>query len=470
MKKFLHHRKGHFVKVFLSRGTYYYSTGFVDDQFTTHLSGKITVTKAKERADEIEILVTDSFSDRQWGEVNEIWEHTADHVGTIGESNGVSQTECTYQRFNLETALTILPTDAHYIIYSFKYTAIIESITITGKNTPFMTVDLTVDGISSSGNCQNANQLSAAQKLGTEIVPKFTFSKSNGRPKLNGDYQLDHADSMSVLESYRFNLNLAGLGNAYFNDFYDELNFRIKPIIQSISPTLMSTFGNTEIKFSGAGFMVGDKPTLVYIKPLDETFEYPVTRCTGSVVAYDSVTCTIPRIYGAVTDLTSVSYEVLLDFDGTQLNDTDWPTIFTDQSMTTKISAASPNTISLSTSTITFSVENFSACEGDSVCFEIYLGDNLLENCLLDGSKTSVACDSPNLAAGEYAVSGQSTKGEIDVNTGKVSFVQSATGILTNTGGRFGGQMVEITGFGFSQGRYTIVIDNFFRRFNFPFI
>ena len=118
----------------------------------------------------------------------------------------------------------------------------------------------------------------------------------------------------------------------------------------------------------------------------------------------------------------------------------------------------------------TFSVENFSACEGDSVCFEIYLGDNLLENCLLDGSKTSVACDSPNLAAGEYAVSGQSTKGEIDVNTGKVSFVQSATGILTNIGGRFGGQMVEITGFGFSQGRYTIVIDNFFRRFNFPYI
>ena len=91
---------GNFVKVFMTRGTYYYSTGFVDDNFSVFLSGKLKVIKGTERAEEIKILVTDTKSDREWGGVNEIWEHRAAHVKSAGRKRRASS--CSYIHFNSE--------------------------------------------------------------------------------------------------------------------------------------------------------------------------------------------------------------------------------------------------------------------------------------------------------------------------------------------------------------------------------
>ena len=51
----------YFVKMFTQPGTFYYSTGYVDVFETLWLSGMVIVEPAVERAEEIEVLVTDVF-------------------------------------------------------------------------------------------------------------------------------------------------------------------------------------------------------------------------------------------------------------------------------------------------------------------------------------------------------------------------------------------------------------------------
>ena len=54
-------KNDYFVKMFTVPGTYYYSTGYVDMFETMWLSGMVIVEPAVERAEEIEVLVTDVF-------------------------------------------------------------------------------------------------------------------------------------------------------------------------------------------------------------------------------------------------------------------------------------------------------------------------------------------------------------------------------------------------------------------------
>ena len=89
---------GDFTKMFTTKGTYFYTTGFVDGAFTTVIRGKIVVGDAKERAAELEILVSEVFASRQeslgFGGVNQAKEYTADHIPSSRKrrANGCSIT------------------------------------------------------------------------------------------------------------------------------------------------------------------------------------------------------------------------------------------------------------------------------------------------------------------------------------------------------------------------------------------
>ena len=46
----------HFRKIFTEKGTYNYTTGYIDDGFQVVVRGKVVVKDAKERAEPLELL------------------------------------------------------------------------------------------------------------------------------------------------------------------------------------------------------------------------------------------------------------------------------------------------------------------------------------------------------------------------------------------------------------------------------
>ena len=207
---------GDFVKLFETPGTYYYSTGFIDNAFSSWLNGMIVVEEAVERPEWLEVIVTDSFSDRQWGGVNEKWPHIAAHVGTPtpldGSDDGASELAgCTATTTNTATMFDG-ELETHSIIYSWAFTPVATDMSSNGDLTPFMEANLTVTNFEVSGDCAAATQFAAVERYGPEIRPKnFFFKASEG---ISGTYTIDHADMMDPLMEYEFDFVLAGRGRA----------------------------------------------------------------------------------------------------------------------------------------------------------------------------------------------------------------------------------------------------------------
>ena len=463
---------GNFVKTFIDEGIFIYSTGYVDDQFSVHLNGMVTVTRATERAQELTILLADSFSDRQWGEVNEIWEHKATHVAGPGRKR--RETSCTFNKKNQENPVQNPPAN-HYLIYSFADTPIVESFEIIKNsetnetnNSPAMEVIVTSrGGITATGDCNSEVTLSAAFRRGPEILPQYFFTKSDGNQKIEGKYQLQNEGTMDIRDTYEFNLNLKDLGNAYFNNYKGDQRFQIKPSGKITNREKMSSLGNVGISITGLGFLSSSADSAVFLKPSNSEYEnLRPYACEVISLTYDSIECHLPRVYGVVNDKNSLSWdwEVLLELtpngdDLTQIAKM-YPLgaiVKSSVASTPIVNSAEPMTFDAdSGSKVKFSGENFTP--GSSPVVKI--GEVELENCLAS-SDVSFECDIPNLSAGEYDVSAHSDSGEFKFsNIGKFNAGLSVSAVTPLTGGRFGGQILTITGYGLSEDTTVSVVKN----------
>ena len=460
---------GDFVKTFIDEGTYIYSTGYVDDEFSVHLNGIITVTRATERAQELTILLADSFSDRQWGEVNEIWEHTATHVAGGGRKR--RESTCNFAKTNQENPLENPPSN-HYLIYSFADTPIVDkfeinpdSVTNETINSPDMEITLTTrGGITAQGDCASKIELSAAFRRGPEIRPQYFFEKSDGTPKIDGNYKLDNEGTMDIRETYEFNLNLEGLGNAYYNNYRGDQRFKIKPNGKITNRVSMSSLGNVDISISGLGFVSKSANTMVFLKPSNSNYaNLRPYKCEVSSMTYESIECHLDRVYGVVNDDSSEiwDWEVLLELtpNGDDLtHEVEWHSIGaviqSSAESTPTVTSADPMTFDADSPTkVTFSGNNF----GDQNP-TVKIGEEELVNCAVL-SETAIECDIPSLSAGEYEVSAKSHQGEFKfANIGKFKAGLSVTSVAPLTGGRFGGQLLTLSGYGLSEDTVVTVV------------
>ena len=111
---------------------------------------------------------------------------------------------------------------------------------------------------------------------------------------------------------------------------------------------------------------------------------------------------------------------------------------------------ASPLLLDESVTQLRFDVEVGTFANLSSI--SLFVGETELRNCLLDVSGQFINCDAPELEAGEYTPSGSTSRGRIMFKS-RQHFLAglSVSSISPTSGGRFGGQLLTLSGFGFSE-------------------
>ena len=438
-------KTGDFTKMFTTKGTYYYSTGFVDAAFSKVLHGKIIVDDAKERAAEFEVLVTEVYSKTG------AKEFTADHIPLARKRRA---DECVISTNKSEEPLSDedIPNGKVYIIYSWASTPFWKKLEYDEVK-PSMTASIELEGFETTGDCAEYVIFSVGEvlDLSSEFVRTHHFIKSDeNEAEFNGEYKLDHQDNLDTnKESYWFNVYVDGLGFAYYSNTNNDMKVKIESYISSISPSEVSTGGQL-ITITGEGLTKSDHNTKVSFMGFGENgFPYV---CKLISAKYTNIECELQRIIGPTIYPNGRKLPLRIQYyDKTELGQLQGEqspknaALVINNDITPIV-----NAISISDTQIAFNGLNL-----DANNFEVSVKGETLINCSVSGD--SIACDRPDISAGHYLPDGRTTNGWIEFHS-KAIFGVKATAISSTSGSRYGGQELIVSGHGFDKDTLILLL------------
>ena len=450
---------GDFTKMFTTKGTYFYTTGFVDGAFTTVIRGKIVVADAKERAAELEILVSEVFASRQeslgFGGVNQAKEYTADHI-TSSRKRRANGCSITTNKSEQQLTSDDIPAGKVYMIYSWASTPHWTSLQYEEVK-PSMTASIEVEGIQTSGDCSEDVIFSVGERLGasSEFIRSHQFIKSDGNNDVNGEYTLDHEDNLDTNQDfYWFNVYVEGLGYAYYNNVNNDMKVHIPSFVSEISingvaPAQVSTGGQV-LTIVGEGLTRVDHSTGVNFMGFGEA-GYPY-NCEIVSASYTSIVCELQRIIGPeIYEMGKVLPLRIQYFDETEFAELqgeqrpEGAGVQMNHEMTPVVDA-----ITVSDNQVQFGGSNL-----DASSFEVSIKGETLINCATSGD--FVTCDRPDISAGNYLPEGKTTNGWIEFHV-RAAFGVKANSISSNSGSKYGGQEITIDGNGFDENTLILLV------------
>ena len=438
-------KTGDFTKMFTTKGTYFYSTGYVDAAFSKVLHGKIVVDDAKERAAEFEVLVTEVYNK------SGAKEFTADHIPLTRKRRA---DECVISTNKSEEPLSDedIPNDKVYIIYSWASTPFWKKLKYDDVK-PSMTASIEPEGFETTGDCAEYVIFSVGEVLerSSEFVRTHHFIKSDeNEAKFNGEYKLDHKDNLDTnKESYWFNVYVDGLGFAYYSNTNNDMKVKIESYISSISPSDVSTGGQL-ITITGEGLTKSDHNTEVSFMGFGENgFPYV---CKLISATYTNIECELQRIIGPTIYQNGRKLPLRIQYyDKTELGQLQGEqspknaALVINNDITPII-----NAIFISDTQIAFNGLNL-----DANNFEVSVKGETLINCSVSGD--TIACDRPDISAGNYLPEGRTTNGWIEFHS-KAIFGDKASAISSSSGSRYGGQELIVSGHGFDKDTLILLL------------
>ncbi|XP_077349351.1 fibrocystin-L [Lithobates pipiens] len=397
---------GVFSYKFTSPGTYYYSSGYVNDGQTLYMQGVVYVSPLKETISAVQVTVGGFEAD--YVPVPLSPSPTADCAAP--------EPSC------LQLDDSTARNDSIWFGYSNCYSPSITSITPT-SGTVHDPIAILGSGFSSI-TC--ANQVSVGN------YPCIVLSSN----ETSITCQIDPQNSMNIGIAELVSLTVNNYGNAIsaLNQEMDR-RFALLPHIDSIIPNNGFDTGYTRITIVGSGFSNSNTTTITGL------------GCSIVSINYTNIVCDTQASYTRTVN-------VQVTVNGiTALCKGSCNFVYT-SSVTVVASSISPNVVGNTSTVLNINGSGFGADIND---IAVYIGDSLAAS-VIDVNDTEIKCSVDAIPAGSYAVkvivlSKGLAQGSLNINS------PAEAVLLTPSGSVLGGTVLQIEGNGFPPMNTMVKVD-----------
>ncbi|KAG2464816.1 PKHL1 protein, partial [Polypterus senegalus] len=396
---------GFFTYEFTVPGVYYYSSGYIDNAQTIAMQGVVTVNPLPDDQENIFISVLEIEANYQ--------PSSSPFPMEVGNCTA-EPLDCSLPSFSNSSA------DA----FIFQFSSCV-SPTVTAIRPPRGTIHdvLNIEGTGfSSSACANEVTIGGHP---CEVI-NSTFTEINCYVNPEDILPVGFAELVSVTVNNR--------GNAIstiVNEF--DRRFVLLPTVDSISPSVGSTTGNTRVTILGSGFSGSVSITVVGMP------------CSIVSFSYTSIICdTAPSAERAGNVQLSVNGIPAACYSDCRFH-------YTDSSLP-QVDSVSPDTVDSSSTVLSINGTGFGS-DPDNVL--ILIGDFTFHPSQV--TETEITCPIGPLPAGSYILNVVvMSKG---LATGNIAISSLATATLSpNSGSFLGGTTLLITGNGFYPGYTTVTV------------
>ncbi|XP_070541075.1 fibrocystin-L-like [Ptychodera flava] len=402
---------GSFSHTFYAAGTYYYSSGPVDEDGTLYMKGVINVEPADSVAKDLSVQLA-GFE--------------ALHDTASGVSSSTSGA-CPGSDSSISSCSTSEPSGEDSDKFSFAFwDCSTPSVSEVTPNNGTSDTTLTIKGHGfSTTNCEN--------EVTIDGHPCDVQSSSQDELTCT----IDTEDALTVGEKHLLRVNVKNRGYA----LNSEGVFTMAPSIDSIWPTTGSVAGGTRMIISGDGFSADSVDDVDVVIGSN-------TVCDVASVNYTEIEC-ITRPHAAWSDVVSLSINSAVS---TCLGSY---TYSYSNAASPVVSTISPTSISGASTTVTISgsgfsttVENITVTFGSDDCSVQTLADD------------EITCDVGYVPVGDHAVVvNRADQGDAILSNGTVTSEAVIDSVSPSSGSINGGTVLTITGSGFHEDDTSVDID-----------
>ena len=267
---------------------------------------------------------------------------------------------------------------------------------------------------------------------------------------------INPASDLAVGRQSMLSFSVTSMGYAYLFDFETtadadniitdiainkKRNINFGAVVSSITPSEISRYGDALITIDGIGFGSVELLAVSLVSDAGRVF-----ACNIETQTYEKITCHIERI---VSDMTINDFNLNLYIETVGGNG-DVAEVFWNgeisfmDSRTPKVDSSSPSKIAVSGETLTLTGSNLNG-------LEVTIGEKACLNVVVANDGNSATCELPALEVGKHSIYFTASNGFVVHSPFSVESVMSVSGIAPLSGGTRGGQLVTVSGFGFSD-------------------
>ncbi|KAM4688908.1 fibrocystin-L [Discoglossus pictus] len=403
---------GVFSYQFTAPGTYYYSSGYIDDLETIFLQGVIIVLSAEDQKRQLSVSVEGIEAKY--------------NPAPVSPRSKRSLVDCTAE----EPTCTMLANfvQSNNSIFEFEFlNCYTPHITSVDPLSGTIHDSITISGNGFS-NVICANQVSIGKYPCTVSYADENSVVCN----------IDPQNSMVVGTAEIVSLTVNNFGNA-INTLAKEMDrrFALLPHIDFITPSNGSSTGSTRLTIQGSGFSNADGNIRVLIGSYD---------CAIVSISYTNITCdTLPGI--------SQNLEVKVNINGIPSQCKGSCSFSYTSAVTPIISGISPDVMHNTSTTLDISGSGFGSSIEDIL---VYVGDILLS--VIDANDTLIRCNIDPIPVGDYPVKVIVLSKGLASGSLSISSPAEAT-LLTKSGSILGGTLLLIQGNGFEAMNTSVLVD-----------
>ena len=436
-----------FIKHFDTKGTVVYSTGLIDSAML-YQTGKITVVDPTDKPLKVSVAI--------------------DGVEAIhnGNSDNAQPTDaCSLSGGSSISATVSEP--GFFVTYSWATTPKISGFAVASNIPQIEGIDVfeaSSPVAEIQANFVGFNPSSCSENVEVSIAG---FSSTNGEKSsfpctetsvssVSYSCVINPSEDLAVGRQSAISFAINTMGNAYMFDFETSAdennlitevsigqirNINFGSVANNISPTEVSRFGDAVITIDGFGFGAVEPIAVNMASDAGRLFS-----CSIQTISYTQIVCKVERI---VSDLTISDFDLNLYIETVGGNgdvaEVFWNGLISfKDSKTPKIDNAEPATISTSGETLTLTGSNLAG-------LNVQVGDETCLNIIVAGDGNSATCTLPALEVGKHSIHFTATNGFVVHSPLYVESVMTVASISPVTGGTRGGQLITVTGFGFSK-------------------
>ncbi|KAK7010427.1 fibrocystin-L, partial [Biomphalaria glabrata] len=413
-------RRGTFTHQFTASGTYYYWTGYMDNNQTIYFRGKVTVYELQSYSAELSVQVL--------GVEAKYTNNKVDQSGSASEQN--ENTVCKDSTSLTDSCLhgiTLMLSPNKFYFHFFKCFS--PFFVSTSKNNGSFSDVIAITGSGFGESlCQNevfyASQPCSIQSVDSTKI-EFTISSSSSPP---------------IGMSHPFQVRIKNYGYALFTHSLPRKNrFVLWPKVSHISPTEGSKVGGTIITVVGAGF-VGN-PQLISV-------QFDSLSCVVKSVNYNKIICETRCGLSCNAGVQKIQVYIpghdgmiTAECTGNQCS------LFTTESFTALVTSVVPEIVDSDSTTLKVSGNHFLS---SSTSLAVYIGE---QHCSVIGeiTNTDFACIIGRLPVGPNEIKVYAGTYGLAFTTKKVTSKAVATITIPVSASIYGGAMMVIDGNGFTQ-------------------
>ncbi|XP_077992871.1 fibrocystin-L-like [Glandiceps talaboti] len=404
--------QGSFSHTFQAPGTYYYSSGAIDNDGELYMKGVVIVEDPNSVVEKL-ILTVDGFE--------------AIHDTSSGVSAPVSGDSCPGDDTNILSCAESEPngddSDAFYFAFWDCSTALVEEVS-PNNGTSDTVLTITGKGFSTT-QCENVVTIDG-HPCDVQSSSQDTIVCS-----------IDTEDELTVGNRHDVNVNVKNLGNS--------LNlggaFTMWPSISSISPTTGSLAGGTILNITGDGFS----------QSVAQVNIGSGKRCNVISLNYTEIICITPTNIAGSDEVT-----VTVNSVDAVCMDSNSNCIYTySESFTPSVNSTSPTSVSGSSTTVTLSGSGFGTDDAD---ISITFGE---DDCAVQTiADDEITCDVGYVPVGDHdIVLYRDNHGNAQLGQDTITSDPVIDSISPTSGSINGGTVLTIAGSGFHVDDTSVDID-----------